>query len=154
MITNQALRRPVDVLTSVLEINTLNRIKEQSLLKSELNTSMDESKKVFYFLFYIFIEQSQNEFDKVSKMEALKALKQVLKGSLKEAERISKEKSSNTLSKSDLVDIENDLQQLSARNLITKGSRFTHSEKLQFTQVIYLIFELITHLIFFNEIEF
>lgn len=110
LVTRQFLRRPNDLLTSALEINALNRLKEEeTLLKSEISQTMNAS----------------------TKADAINGLKNILKTNLSVLEDKSQ---SNCLTKSDLAEIENELDQIANKHLLVKGSRFTHTEKLQFTQ--------------------
>ncbi len=138
-ITEQGEKNHVDILTSLLEINTHSRLKEQSILKSELNT-LDENKKVglcetqISMNVKILLLISFNL--KTNKVEAMKQLKELLKSSIKEMNDMYKlsEKNQNFLTRADLAEIEAELQNSDARNLLIKGSRFTHSEKLQFSK--------------------
>lgn len=69
-------------------------------------------------------------------MNALNELKEALKSSLKRANELVKlENDSTNITNSDLAEI--DLNSNLKHN--TKGSRFTHNEKLQFTKVCFFL---------------
>jgi hypothetical protein len=53
LVTDQVARRSADLLPSVLEINTKNRISEQSLFKTDLDISEDAKKVCFICVYYI-----------------------------------------------------------------------------------------------------
>ncbi len=61
-------------------------------------------------------------------------MKEMLKANLKEANKLN-EKGSGLFTRSELMDIENELERMGNRNIMIKGSRFTLGEKLQFTKV-------------------
>lgn len=108
--TKQAVRDSVDVLSSLMEKNTIERIKEQEIFNKDLKT---------------------DEANKAKKAENLNAIKAALKSALKKYE--SKNESSSVLTTSDLVEIDN-LLESNLKNVKSKGTRFTHAEKLQHTQ--------------------
>ena len=78
------------------------------------------------------------------KAAAISHLKGTIKESLKQIDAINSTMSDNNqnpacLSKADMAEIELSLQS-PGKNFDLKGSRFTHSEKLQFTKVIIQIY--------------
>ena len=116
-VTDQATRQAVDLLTSLMKMNTLERIKDQVLFKQDMNP----------------IEVKKKQEQKSSKINDLKA---VIRNGIKEANQMDEssfEKSTSMLTYSDIADIESALDG-SPKYHGNKNSRFTHSEKLQFTK--------------------
>ncbi len=108
------IRKPTDVLASLIEQNLIERLKEQSFLRQDINTT---------------------EAKKKAKESALNDLKNAIKSDLKKINYSSESiEGSSCLTRADLAEIELNLQSPN-KNLLNKGSRFTHSEKLQFTKV-------------------
>ncbi len=99
-------------------MNTVERIKEQALFKQDMNP----------------IEQSKRLAFKESKIQELRS---AIRDSLKLASELTGENSlredSEALTIWDIAEIEACLE-LSPKQLSGKASRFTHSEKLQFTK--------------------
>ena len=80
---------------------------------------------------------------KKAKESAITELKNAIKSNLKRIDDINNKiydnlENSSCLSKSDLDEIEQSLQG-NLKNIFVKGSRFTHTEKLQFTKVRFLV---------------
>ena len=95
-----------------MQLNTLERLKEQFIFKPDLN-SLKEAR--------------MNE------------LKDAIRNGIKQGNELiedSAQSSKSTLSMTDLAEIDAALESSPKFNA-NKNSRFTHSEKLQFTQVIY-----------------
>ena len=104
------MRDSVYVLSSLLEKNTIEKIKQQEIFNKDLKS---------------------DEVNKAKKAENLNSIKAALKQSLKKYE--SKNESSSVLTTSDLIEIDN-LLESNLKSVKSKGTRFTHAEKLQHTQ--------------------
>jgi hypothetical protein len=76
------------------------------------------------------------EARKLVKEKTLNYFKENIRREVKRVEQINNREVDSCLTVADLVEIESSLQTVSGKNLFLKGSRFTHSEKLQFAQVI------------------
>ena len=114
------IRKPTYVLASLIEQNLIERLKEQAFLRQDINTT---------------------ETKKKNKADALNDLKNSIKSELKKINDSSESiEGSSCLTRADLAEIELNLLSPSNKNLLNKGSRFTHTEKLQFTKVKYHYF--------------
>lgn len=114
------IRKPTYVLASLIEQNLIERLKEQAFLRQDINTT---------------------ETKKKNKADALNYLKNSIKSELKKINDSSESiEGSSCLTRADLAEIELNLLSPSNKNLLNKGSRFTHTEKLQFTKVKYHYF--------------
>ncbi len=115
-VTSQATRQAVDLLTSLMQMNTNERLKEQTMLKQDMSPA-EETKKA------------------EAKTASLNGLKAALRDGIKKANQLVDENSSNEsfLTHADIAEIDRALQ-LSPKSMSTKASRFAHSEKLQFTK--------------------
>ncbi|CAF0970764.1 unnamed protein product [Brachionus calyciflorus] len=107
-ITEQTIKS--NLLASLIQLNTLNRINENSLINVD----------------------KKNDLGKNEKEQALNELKKSIKVYVDKVKEVAKEQN-NLLTENDLAEIELDSKNLKLKNLFGKGSRFQHSEKLQFT---------------------
>ena len=116
-VTSQATRQAVDLLTSLMQLNTNERLKEQALLRQAM-TQAEEAKK--------------NEL-KVARLQELRA---AIRDSLQKANELTDGNANgdkSVLTNTDIADLEASLE-LSPKQMNSKASRFKHSEKLQFTK--------------------
>lgn len=114
-VTSQAKRQAVDLLTSLMQMNANERLKEQAMLRQDMSP-VEEAKKA------------------ETKMANLNGLKDELRDGIKKANQLVADASSSMgLTHDDMSEIDRALE-LSPKSMSTKASRFAHSEKLQFTK--------------------
>ena len=113
--SEQVGKQTVDLLTSLMQLNTLERLKEQFIFKPDVN---------------VLKEARVNE------------LKEAIRNGIKQGNELiedSVQSTKSTLNMTDLAEIDAALESSPKFNA-NKNSRFTHTEKLQFTQVICCVF--------------